>query len=75
MKLQLIRHIHILKSKIEKSYYKKKIFLVKKSVRFYENSNDNFDYRKLTDACQTKAKRRKNTGITGITSTIGSNIA
>lgn len=28
-------------------------------------------YRKLTAACQTKAKRRKSTGMTGITSTIG----
>lgn len=28
-------------------------------------------YRKLTAACQTKAKRKKNRGITGITSTIG----
>lgn len=27
-------------------------------------------YRKLTAACQTKARRRKNTGMTGITSTI-----
>lgn len=28
-------------------------------------------HRKLTAACQTRAKRRKSTGITGITSTIG----
>lgn len=28
-------------------------------------------YRKLTAACQTKAKRKKNSGMTGITSTIG----
>lgn len=28
-------------------------------------------YRKLTAACQTKAKRKKNKGMTGITSTIG----
>ena len=29
-------------------------------------------YLKLTDACHTKANNRKNTGITGNTSTIGS---
>ena len=28
-------------------------------------------YLKPTEACQTKAKARKNTGIAGITSTIG----
>ena len=28
-------------------------------------------HRKLTAACQTKANRKKSTGITGITSTIG----
>ena len=28
-------------------------------------------HRKLTAACQTKAKRKKSTGMTGITSTIG----
>lgn len=28
-------------------------------------------HRKLTAACQTKAKRKKNRGMTGITSTIG----
>lgn len=32
-------------------------------------------YRKLTAACQTKAKRKERTGIIGITSTIGSEIA
>ena len=30
-------------------------------------------YLKPTEACHTKAKRRNNTGITGITSTIGRN--
>ena len=30
-------------------------------------------YLKPTDACQTKASKRKNTGIAGITSTIGRN--
>ena len=30
-------------------------------------------YRKLTDACQTKANNKKKTGITGNTSTMGSN--
>ena len=29
------------------------------------------DYLKPTDACQTKASKRKNTGIAGIISTIG----
>jgi hypothetical protein len=32
-------------------------------------------YRKLTEACRTKAKRKNNKGIIGITSTIGSKIA
>jgi hypothetical protein len=31
------------------------------------------DYLKPTAACQTKANKRKNTGIAGITSTIGRN--
>jgi hypothetical protein len=34
---------------------------------------DLIDYLKLTDACQTKAKRINKTGITGRTSTIGAN--
>ena len=33
------------------------------------------DYLKPTAACQTKANARKNTGIAGITSTIGRNAA
>jgi len=33
----------------------------------------NKDYLKPTEACQTNANRRKNTGIAGITSTIGRN--
>jgi len=33
------------------------------------------DYLKPTAACQTKANKRKSTGITGITSTIGRNAA
>lgn len=32
-------------------------------------------HRKLTAACQTRAKRKKSTGMTGITSTIGLKIA
>jgi hypothetical protein len=32
-------------------------------------------YRKLTDACQTKASNKKRTGIMGKTSTIGSKTA
>ena len=39
-----------------------------------EEKKDTF-YRKLTAACQTKAKRKERTGIIGITSTIGSEIA
>ena len=31
------------------------------------------NYLKPTDACQTNANKRKNTGIAGITSTIGRN--
>lgn len=37
--------------------------------------NEKKNYLKLTEACQTKAKRKKKTGIIGITSTIGSKIA
>jgi len=33
------------------------------------------DYLKPTAACQTKASKRKSTGIAGITSTIGRNAA
>ena len=33
------------------------------------------NYLNPTDACQTKANRRKKTGIAGITSTIGRNAA
>jgi hypothetical protein len=33
------------------------------------------NYRKLTEACQTKANSKKNTGITGKTLTIGSKSA
>lgn len=32
-----------------------------------------FNYLKPTDACQTNANNKKNTGIAGITSTIGRN--
>jgi hypothetical protein len=45
------------------------LFFSKKSFIFL--GQDERFYRKLTAACQTKAKRKKSIGMTGIKSTIG----
>lgn len=59
---------------IESSFIRK-VFLIFKIVGRIKIVNFLRQYyefhRKLTAACQTKAKRRKKRGITGITSTIG----
>lgn len=45
------------------------------SHNIFPDEKTDHGYRKLTEACQTKAKRRKNKGMIGIISTIGSKIA
>lgn len=51
------------------SYQLLESFFSKKSFIFLVQ--DERSYRKLTAACQTKAKRKKSRGMTGIKSTIG----
>ena len=49
-------------------------FTFKINIRFCQaKANYKIYYLKPTDACQTNANKRKNTGIAGITSTIGRN--
>lgn len=61
------------KAKTQKKTRQTKFLLVNKRKFSLEFSNKLLDpYLKETDACHTKANNKKNTGIIGKTSTIGS---
>lgn len=53
------------------SYFYDLIYFDYRNIIFFIIEYIFYFYRKLTAACQTKAKRKKNKGITGIMSTIG----
>ena len=61
--------------KISKSYFDYRIFIIRVMFKYfkiiYMFKLGQKHYLKPTDACQTKANNKKNTGIAGITSTIG----
>jgi|TARA_B110000093_G_scaffold142369_1_gene153425 hypothetical protein len=44
-------------------------------MKYFTLNKKKYPYLKPTDACQTNASNRKNTGIAGNTSTIGLNTA
>lgn len=60
---RLVRFYQLFSSRILQSFFLKKSFIFL--------GQDERSHRKLTAACQTKAKRKKSRGMTGIKSTIG----